>query len=299
MTYTALITFFNSPNPNLAIQSVLAQSKKPHEIIVVDDCSAKDFQNDLERIAHENSCIYIRAPRNLGPAGARNLGIRIAATDIIMIFDDDDESLPNRAEIHLASIAKGNQLSYVSSRKFYPNGYSFDASNEDFSGLINFGDFSQLLLTGKRSEFFPQIFVPAATLAFQKVSMGAQLHFDESLRRLEDVDFALQAALKGLVFDFSSSIGVSRYSSEGNDKISLVESVAQLEILRKYKNTLGKREYKQTLKWYQIRSAYFSNSYIKLTYNTLTYFCLYGVDLRRVSNAVARIFHDIKKSRRK
>ena len=96
----------------------------------------------LEQLAKRFRCTYIRTPSNLGPAGARNLGISIAKTDVIMIFDDDDVSLPIRAAVHIENLRSGTQLSYVSSRKIYPNGYSFDAISSNYFGSIKPIEFS-------------------------------------------------------------------------------------------------------------------------------------------------------------
>lgn len=68
------------------IESLLNQTVSADEIIIVDD-----FSNDLtSQIANEYPAIkYIRAPRRLGVAGARNLGILIATSDWVAFIDDD------------------------------------------------------------------------------------------------------------------------------------------------------------------------------------------------------------------
>lgn len=295
MKYTALITYYNSPNPVLAINSALAQTIKPTEIVIVDDCSSETFRKELEETARSFGCIYMRTPTNLGPAGARNLGIENATTNIIMVFDDDDVSLPNRAKIHLENLRLGSQLSYVSSQKVYRNQYSFDALNHPYRGEIKASVLSRYLLSGNRSSDFPDIFVPACCLALRKDLFETNKIFDEKFRRLEDVDLAIRASEKGLVFSFSEEVGVIRYESGGSDKSALAESTAQIQILSKYKFYFKEREYRKINMWYRIRSYYFSGNYFLLLITGFTFTLHFGIQMRKIHNGLMRIIHDIRK----
>ncbi len=69
-------------------QSLQALARSTHpafEIIVVDDCST----DDLRPLAAAYGARYVRTPRNLGPAGARNLAAQTAAGDILVMVDAD------------------------------------------------------------------------------------------------------------------------------------------------------------------------------------------------------------------
>jgi len=296
MNYSAVFTFFNSPNPGLAIQSALAQTLKPQEIIVVDDCSNFEFKSRLKDAALKYECTYICTPMNMGPAGARNIGVREARNNVIMIFDDDDISLPERALAHIESFNSGSHLSYLSSRKIYPNGHSFDAISRAHTGKFNTSEFAQYLLAGIRVRAFPKVYVPTCCLAFRKDLLDTNEPFDENFRRLEDVDFALQASEKGLNFSFSETIGIIRYASEGLDKNSLAESNAQLEILSKYRTYFRERQFKKILLWYRIRSYYFSRQYLKLFAASLLFILKFGMDSRKVFNGLSRLVHDFRRT---
>lgn len=72
-----------------AIDSVLNQTFKDIEVIVVDDAGAEDVQSVIA--GYNNSNLrYIRNERNLGLAGTRNQGIVAASGDYIGFLDDDD-----------------------------------------------------------------------------------------------------------------------------------------------------------------------------------------------------------------
>ena len=55
------------------------------EVIVVDDCSTDSTPQIIERF-HAR---YFRTPRNLGPGGGRNLGVREARGEILLFVDAD------------------------------------------------------------------------------------------------------------------------------------------------------------------------------------------------------------------
>lgn len=72
-----------------AIQSVLKQSYRNLEIIVVDDAS-KDNTNEIVRNIKDNRLIYKYHEKNKGPSSARNTGIKAASGEYISFQDSDD-----------------------------------------------------------------------------------------------------------------------------------------------------------------------------------------------------------------
>ena len=70
------------------IEAVLAQSKPPGEIIVVDDCSTDDSRCIAERYGDKVTVLSIG--RNSGVQIARNLGIAHARTDWVALCDHDN-----------------------------------------------------------------------------------------------------------------------------------------------------------------------------------------------------------------
>ncbi len=84
MKISVIITTFNRPKLlQRALSSVLKQTLKPFEVIVVDDGS-KDRLKTLEGIKY----IY---KQNGGISSARNLGIKKAKGNWVAFLDDDDE----------------------------------------------------------------------------------------------------------------------------------------------------------------------------------------------------------------
>jgi glycosyltransferase involved in cell wall biosynthesis len=89
------------------VQSVIEQSVKDWELIVVNDGSTDHTDRLMEYFTKLDSRIkYIKLPKNKGIAYARNAGNKAAQGDIILIHDSDDLSAPDRLKITMAHFKK-------------------------------------------------------------------------------------------------------------------------------------------------------------------------------------------------
>lgn len=89
-----------------AIDSVLAQTYKNIEIIVVDDnLPGSQFRADtnhiMKKYVDQYEVQYIQNTENLGGAGARNVGIEASRGEYLAFLDDDDEYYPQKIEKQL------------------------------------------------------------------------------------------------------------------------------------------------------------------------------------------------------
>ncbi len=95
---SVIIPSFNRANKiQRAIESVLDQTYKDFELIVVDDASTDETPEVVNRFNDER-IRYHRNDSNLGGAASRNVGIKISKNDFIAFLDDDDEWLPTKLE---------------------------------------------------------------------------------------------------------------------------------------------------------------------------------------------------------
>lgn len=74
------------------IRTVLAQTYKNIEIIVVDDCGNDNSIELVKKMSDDNvaNIHIIRNPRNMGLSESRNVGIRYATGDFLFFLDSDD-----------------------------------------------------------------------------------------------------------------------------------------------------------------------------------------------------------------
>jgi GT2 family glycosyltransferase len=95
MRISAIVPCFNGEQfLSQAIASVHAQTRPVAEVIVVDDNSTDGSAALAERLG----ALVIRLPKNVGPAEARNTGIRAAQGDLVAFLDADDAWMPHHCE---------------------------------------------------------------------------------------------------------------------------------------------------------------------------------------------------------
>ncbi|HAH70341.1 MAG TPA: glycosyl transferase [Succinivibrionaceae bacterium] len=80
-----------------AIESILNQTFKNFELIIIDDCPS-DPREDVVLSYKDNRIIYIKNYKNLGISATRNKLISLAKGEYLAIFDHDDISFPERLE---------------------------------------------------------------------------------------------------------------------------------------------------------------------------------------------------------
>ena len=93
-----------------SIESVIHQSYRPIELILVNDGSTDSSEAICRKYALEDPRIKVLSQKNKGPAAARNRGVRQASGDFVFFLDADD-FLPEKAlEILIATHAVRNLI---------------------------------------------------------------------------------------------------------------------------------------------------------------------------------------------
>jgi succinoglycan biosynthesis protein ExoO len=110
MSVSVIIAAYNAaPFIGRAIESALAQTLPPLEIIIADDCSTDATLEVLEAAAEKKPAIRIIAmPRNGGPSAARNAAIKAATGEWLAVLDADDAFAPTRLATLLAFAGEKN-----------------------------------------------------------------------------------------------------------------------------------------------------------------------------------------------
>jgi GT2 family glycosyltransferase len=103
---STVVPVYNRPKLLVeAVESVLAQTHRPIEIIISDDGSTDETPNVAQQLAEENpnEVRYISNDKK-GPGPAREAGRRIARGEFIQYQDSDDVLWPKKFEIQVAAL---------------------------------------------------------------------------------------------------------------------------------------------------------------------------------------------------
>lgn len=124
-----------------AIESVLKQDYDNFELIVIDDGSNTDTNNELLKFVklHEHKITYLRHA-NVGQAESINRGVLNSKGNYITIIDSDDEYLPNHISACLQEI-QGFDLIASQTKTIVNSPHDYFVPDKDnYSQLIHVDD---------------------------------------------------------------------------------------------------------------------------------------------------------------
>lgn len=160
-----------------AVNSVLNQTYKNLELIIVDDCSIDNTEEVVKNIKDER-IIYIRQACNKGAPVARNLGIKLAKGDYIAFQDSDDEWMVEKLEKQMKAFSRASLKTGV----VYTGFWRIEKEKKVYIPNIRIGkkevDIHNKLLKGN--------FVTTQVAVVKKECFENLGGFDERLPRFQD-----------------------------------------------------------------------------------------------------------------
>jgi len=175
-------TFNRAKELPRSIHSVLSQTVRNLELIIVDDASTDDTERVVASF-DDNRIRYERLTKNVGGAEARNVGIWMARADIVAFQDSDDEWTCSKLENSLSALEIDENVgaTFTSFIQVWSNGcrlmpvgkYQFQSSNV----------YESLLW---------QNYVGTPTLVVKKKYLTEIEGFDPLMPRYQDWDLSLR-----------------------------------------------------------------------------------------------------------
>lgn len=165
-----------------AINSVLNQTYKDIEVIIVDDCS-EDNTKEVVNSIESKKIRYIRLENNSGACKARNVGIKKSSGEYIAFLDSDDEWCPDKLE------KQYNYLIMNESNIVVCN-YNYEKWNKTKLAMRksnNFITYDELLYKN---------YVTTGAILTKKSILEDVGFFDESMPRYQDWELALRISKK-------------------------------------------------------------------------------------------------------
>lgn len=166
-----------------SIKSVLNQTFKNLEVIVIDDGSSDNTEHLVNKIT-DKRLKYVKLSSNKGSSNARNIGIKNANGQFISFQDSDDIFYPNKIEKQLKNIINRNSiLDFCKINVIYNSTYSYLIPNKRQENSILKGDiFNELISRGN--------FISTQSMLIRTNYMKKHL-FDIDMPRLQDYDVIL------------------------------------------------------------------------------------------------------------
>jgi len=215
------------------VQSVIDQTFRDWELIIVDDCSTDNTCQEISRIKDERIKL-IRLDSNSGlPAAPRNVGIKNAKGDYIAFLDHDDIWLPEKLERQVAFLEKNKDifLSYTKciiqkdgkQLKTNPQKPKAGRIFKDLFLNSNFIDVMTVMIRNRREDNF--------------------YFFDEDrcLAAVEDYALWLEISLKEKISFIDQSLSIYRVHPGGLSKGAFSHFKKCRSVIKKFSPFVSKR----------------------------------------------------------
>ena len=180
----------------MAIESVLNQTYKNAEVVVVDDGSTDDTAAVCGRYERVR---YVRVHR-VGPCAARNIGVQMSRGDFLVFLDADDYLYPSALELNLF------HFGYYPDAAFVSGGHDrIDAVGRYLEGPIpaaKVGDNYTALLQGN--------YIGMEATVMYRRELFFRYYFDPSVPACEDYDLNLRIARDFPVYGHAHRVAVYR-----------------------------------------------------------------------------------------
>lgn len=187
---SVIMCVYNTPEDYLeeAVLSILNQTHRNLELIIVDDCSDHNlFEN---HIFNDDRVKILRNDKNYGPAYSRNKALSLSKGTYIAIMDSDDISLPTRLEDQITFLEKNSNV--VACGTWYQH---IGAKNNIVQKVIDDNEYYRCcLLFGNN----PTLINPSAMIR-KDVLERNNIIYDNELRFGEDYKMWVQLAKLGIV----------------------------------------------------------------------------------------------------
>ncbi len=179
-----------------ALDSVLEQTFREFEIVVVNDGSPDTLELEKVLGGYGNKIVYLKQ-ENKRAAGARNTAIGQAQGEFLAFLDSDDAWLPHHLESQMKQFGEDPTLDLV-----YSDGMvdTPDWSRKFMDMCPSQGQASFEALVVERCQ------IPVSTVVVRKSALAKAAFFDESLPRCDDYDMWLRAAFWGAKVGYSCNV---------------------------------------------------------------------------------------------
>lgn len=214
---SVILTTFNRAEKLLprAIKSVLDQTEKDFELIIVDDASIDGTSGVVKAsMKADNRVKYIRNSSNFGSdTRGKNRGLLASTGKYVAYIDDDNEWLPYHLEKLLSVIERAPELDLV-----YCDMWIYDESRPEWEGMmgINIPKFDAQFLLNR-------CYIDTSSVLHKRDIAFAVGGFDESLKKFIDWNMWVRMTKWGATMQRVPVIATNYYMNP-NQKSNRIKS---------------------------------------------------------------------------
>jgi glycosyltransferase involved in cell wall biosynthesis len=192
-----------------AVKSVLNQTFKDFELIVIDDCSIDNTEQFVEKLAKKDKRIkFIKNTKNLGASISRNTGILKSRGELIAFLDSDDEWMSEKLQMQIDKFTNSDKkkLGFVCCKSFKVDDKDFIIGFDEFYSEKTKNPIKYQLLKGNICST-PSLLIKKDV--FRKVGM-----FEELLSG-QEYELVMRILDNGYDFDYVDKFLVKIYQHKG------------------------------------------------------------------------------------
>ena len=195
-----------------AIDSVLNQTYKNIECIVVDDASTDSTELCVKEYV-KKGVKYIKIPYEESKGGnyARNVGLNVSTGKYIAYLDDDDEFLKQKIELQESYMEKNKEIGWVTC------GRIINKNNGKYC-------FFEERIINDKSDYSRNIFShmvgTTSLFMFKKDFLNKIGAFDENVKYLQDYELSIRAAQESKIGVIQDCLVVYRDNKKDKNRLS-------------------------------------------------------------------------------
>ena len=244
---SAVIPCYNCPNfISKTIESLINQTIKPQEIILVNDASTDNTLEILKQIKEQypNIAEIINLEKNKGASHARNHGVENSKGEYVLFMDSDDIAEPTLIEEYVDRLDKLNNRTEDKYILCYSAYIQIDGKDKQISDIVKGIQVEPDEILGYE---FTRNYVSTSGVLVKKDYLIKTGGFNEKIRYSEDWDLWLKLAqLGGFAYVDEPLIKIRRHGSNLSSKIGKMLG-AERAVLKQYsidfiKNAIFKRK---------------------------------------------------------
>ncbi len=200
---SVIMSVFDTPDDWLiqSIESILQQTYKNFEFIIVDDCCKESNKRILKKFeASDGRIVLLKNERNLGLTKSLNVALTVSRGSFIARIDSDDLALPNRLEWQLRCFERNKNLVICGTNAWMLK------KNQKMPFDVPQGS-SRLL---KCMLCWRDVFVHPSVMINARVMKKNNLFYDENFRAAQDYELWCRLSKFGDVMNLSDRLCVYR-----------------------------------------------------------------------------------------